>query len=166
MSPFPEIEFNAGDEKIVDVLYYSNIQSESGDIYWEATFTDDYTAEGENVGNIVLDPTTVVLDYASDDKPVTVTIGSDGKIYDGKVSGYVIGITLDWSGYYHSSIGYMKALGSSPCRPPLEFINHILMGKAIEYSVLCGDYSEAIELWNTLFINGVQPNTGGCGCRT
>lgn len=162
-----EIEMNAGEIKTISVNYRVTTDLSSGEVYWEASLTDDYTANPENVGDIVLEPQTVVIDSGGV-ASVSVNIGADGKIYDGTVSGYVIGITMDWSSYYYSSIGYMRGLMQGACKPPLDFINHILMGKAIEYSILCGDYSEAIELWNTLFINGVQTGTGtgGCGCRT
>ena len=159
------IELSAGEIVTVDINHAVATDLESGEVYWQAEFTDDYTSEPQNVGEIVLDPQVVTVS-AGGSATVSINIGKDGKAYDGTVSGYVIGLTLDWSSYYHSSIGYMKGLCQGACKPPLDFINHILMGKAIKYSILCGDYSEAIELWNCLFIRGVPTNTGGCGCRT
>lgn len=159
------IELSAGEIVTVDINHAIATDLESGEVYWQAEFTDDYTSEPQNVGEIVLDPQVVTVS-AGGSATVSINIGKDGKAYDGTVSGYVIGLTLDWSSYYHSSIGYMKGLCQGACKPPLDFINHILMGKAIKYSILCGDYSEAIELWNCLFIRGVPTNTGGCGCRT
>ena len=80
--------------------------------------------------------------------------------------GYVIGITIDWKGFYDLSMSYIKQMLCAGCDdiPYVPFMDYILKNDAIKFAIECGDLNMAIDLWKRTFINsGAKVAT--CNCR-
>lgn len=80
--------------------------------------------------------------------------------------GYVVGITIDWKGFYDLSMSYVKQMLCAGCDdiPYVPFMDYILKSDAIKFSIECGDLNMAIDLWKRTFINsGAKVAT--CNCR-
>lgn len=80
--------------------------------------------------------------------------------------GYVVGITIDWKGFYDLSMSYIKQMLCAGCDdiPYVPFIDYILKNDAIKFAIECGDLNMAIDLWKRTFINsGAKVAT--CNCR-
>lgn len=81
-------------------------------------------------------------------------------------SGYVVGITIDWRGFYDLSMSYVKQMLCAGCDdiPYVPFMDYILKSDAIKFAIECGDLNMAIDLWKRTFINsGAKVAT--CNCR-
>lgn len=81
-------------------------------------------------------------------------------------NGYVVGITIDWRGFYDLSMSYVKQMLCAGCDdiPYVPFIDYILKSDAIKFAIECGDLNMAIDLWKRTFINsGAKVAT--CNCR-
>ena len=82
------------------------------------------------------------------------------------VDGYVVGITIDWKGFYDLSMSYVKQMLCAGCDdiPYVPFMDYILKSDAIKFAIECGDLNMAIDLWKRTFINsGAKAAT--CNCR-
>lgn len=80
--------------------------------------------------------------------------------------GYVVGITIDWKGFYDLSMSYIKQMLCAGCDdiPYVPFMDYILKNDAIKFAIECGDLNMAIDLWKRTFINsGAKVAT--CNCR-
>lgn len=80
--------------------------------------------------------------------------------------GYVVGITIDWKGFYDLSMSYVKQMLCAGCDdiPYVPFMDYILKSDAIKFAIECGDLNMAIDLWKRTFINsGAKVAT--CNCR-
>lgn len=80
--------------------------------------------------------------------------------------GYVVGITIDWKGFYDLSMSYVKQMLCAGCNdiPYVPFMDYILKSDAIKFAIECGDLNMAIDLWKRTFINsGAKVAT--CNCR-
>lgn len=80
--------------------------------------------------------------------------------------GYVVGITIDWKGFYDLSMSYVKQMLCAGCDdiPYVPFMDYILKNDAIKFAIECGDLNMAIDLWKRTFINsGAKVAT--CNCR-
>lgn len=80
--------------------------------------------------------------------------------------GYVVGITIDWKGFYDLSMSYIKHMLCAGCDdiPYVPFMDYILKNDAIKFAIECGDLNMAIDLWKRTFINsGAKVAT--CNCR-
>jgi hypothetical protein len=80
--------------------------------------------------------------------------------------GYVVGITIDWKGFYDLSMSYIKQMLRAGCDdiPYVPFMDYILKNDAIKFAIECGDLNMAIDLWKRTFINsGAKVAT--CNCR-
>ena len=81
-------------------------------------------------------------------------------------NGYVVGITIDWKGFYDISMSYVKQMLCAGCDdiPYVSFMDYILKSDAIKFAIECGDLNMAIDLWKRTFINsGAKVAT--CNCR-
>ena len=83
-----------------------------------------------------------------------------------KVDGYVVGITIDWKGFYDISMSYIKQMLCAGCDdiPYVPFMDYILKSDAIKFAIECGDLNMAIDLWKRTFING-GPQIATCNCK-
>ena len=80
--------------------------------------------------------------------------------------GYVVGITIDWKGFYDLSMSYIKQMLCAGCDDItyVPFMDYILKNDAIKFAIECGDLNMAIDLWKRTFINsGAKVAT--CNCR-
>ena len=82
------------------------------------------------------------------------------------VDGYVVGITIDWKGFYDISMSYIKQMLCAGCDdiPYVPFMDYILKSDAIKFAIECGDLNMAIDLWKRTFING-GPQIATCNCK-
>ena len=82
------------------------------------------------------------------------------------VDGYVVGITIDWKGFYDISMSYIKQMLCAGCDdiPYVPFMDYILKSDAIKFAIECGDLNIAIDLWKRTFING-GPQIATCNCK-
>lgn len=82
------------------------------------------------------------------------------------VDGYVVGITIDWKGFYDISMSYIKQMLCAGCDdiPYVPFMDYILKSDAIKFAIECGDLNMAIDLWKRTFINGGQ-QIATCNCK-
>ena len=83
-----------------------------------------------------------------------------------RVDGYVVGITIDWKGFYDSSMSYVKQMLCAGCDdiPYVPFMDYILKSDAIKFAIECGDLNMAIDLWKRTFIDsGAKVAT--CNCK-
>lgn len=82
------------------------------------------------------------------------------------VDGYVVGITIDWKGFYDISMSYVKQMLCAGCDdiPYVPFMDYILKSDAIKFAIECGDLNMAIDLWKRTFING-GPQIATCNCK-
>lgn len=82
------------------------------------------------------------------------------------VDGYVVGITIDWKGFYDISMSYVKQMLCARCDniPYVPFMDYILKSDAIKFAIECGDLNMAIDLWKRTFING-GPQAATCNCK-
>ena len=83
-----------------------------------------------------------------------------------EVDGYVVGITIDWKGFYDISMSYIKQMLCAGCDdiPYVPFMDYILKSDAIKFAIECGDLNMAIDLWKRTFING-GPQIATCNCK-
>lgn len=83
-----------------------------------------------------------------------------------RVDGYVVGITIDWKGFYDISMSYIKQMLCAGCDdiPYVPFMDYILKSDAIKFAIECGDLNMAIDLWKRTFING-GPQIATCNCK-
>ena len=81
-------------------------------------------------------------------------------------NGYVVGITIDWKGFYDISMSYIKQMLCAGCDdiPYVPFMDYILKSDAIKFAIECGDLNMAIDLWKRTFING-GPQIATCNCK-
>lgn len=79
--------------------------------------------------------------------------------------GYVVGVTIDWKGFYDISMSYVKQMLCADCDdiPYVPFMDYILKSDAIKYAIECGDLNMAIDLWKRTFVNG-SPKVASCNC--
>lgn len=82
------------------------------------------------------------------------------------VDGYVVGITIDWKGFYDISMSYVKQMLCAECDdvPYVPFMDYILKSDAIKFAIECGDLNMAIDLWKRTFINNI-PRAVRCNCK-
>lgn len=82
------------------------------------------------------------------------------------VDGYVVGITIDWKGFYDISMSYIKQMLCAECDdvPYVPFMDYILKSDAIKFAIECGDLNMAIDLWKRTFINNI-PRAVRCNCK-
>lgn len=82
------------------------------------------------------------------------------------VDGYVVGITIDWKGFYDISMSYIKQMLCAGCDdiPYVPFMDYILKNDAIKFAIECGDLNMAIDLWKRTFINNI-PRAARCNCK-
>lgn len=82
------------------------------------------------------------------------------------VDGYVVGITIDWKGFYDISMSYIKQMLCAGCDdiPYVPFMDYILKSDAIKFAIECGDLNMAIDLWKRAFINNM-PRVARCNCK-
>ena len=82
------------------------------------------------------------------------------------VDGYVVGITIDWKGFYDISMSYIKQMLCAGCDdiPYVPFMDYILKSDAIKFAIECGDLNMAIDLWKRTFINNI-PRAARCNCK-
>lgn len=82
------------------------------------------------------------------------------------VDGYVVGITIDWKGFYDISMSYIKQMLCAECDdvPYVPFMDYILKSDAIKFAIECGDLNMAIDLWKRTFINNM-PRVARCNCK-
>ena len=82
------------------------------------------------------------------------------------VDGYVVGITIDWKGFYDISMSYIKQMLCAGCDdiPYVPSMDYILKSDAIKFAIECGDLNMAIDLWKRTFING-GPQIATCNCK-
>lgn len=82
------------------------------------------------------------------------------------VDGYVVGITIDWKGFYDISMSYVKQMLCAGCDdiPYVPFMDYILKSDAIKFAIECGDLNMAIDLWKRTFINNI-PRAARCNCK-
>lgn len=82
------------------------------------------------------------------------------------VDGYVVGITIDWKGFYDISMSYIKQMLCAGCDdiPYVPFMDYILKSDAIKFAIECGDLNMAIDLWKRTFINN-ETKVATCNCR-
>lgn len=82
------------------------------------------------------------------------------------VDGYVVGITIDWKGFYDISMSYVKQMLCAGCDDVsyVPFMDYILKSDAIKFAIECGDLNMAIDLWKRTFINNM-PRAAGCNCK-
>lgn len=83
-----------------------------------------------------------------------------------KVDGYVVGVTIDWKGFYDISMSYIKQMLCAGCDdiPYVPFMDYILKSDAIKFAIECGDLNMAIDLWKRTFINNM-PRAARCNCK-
>lgn len=83
-----------------------------------------------------------------------------------RVDGYVVGITIDWKGFYDISMSYIKQMLCAECDdiPYVPFMDYILKSDAIKFAIECGDLNMAIDLWKRTFINNI-PRAARCNCK-
>ena len=65
--------------------------------------------------------------------------------------------------FYTQSMQYTKTLANN-CASHREYANYILKFKALEYAIKTGNYTQAIEYFNSFFKGKTTVQTGGCGC--
>lgn len=82
------------------------------------------------------------------------------------VDGYVVGVTIDWKGFYDISMSYIKQMLCAECDdiPYVPFMDYILKSDAIKFAIECGDLNMAIDLWKRTFINNM-PRAARCNCK-
>ena len=82
------------------------------------------------------------------------------------VDGYVVGITIDWKGFYDISMSYIKQMLCAGCDdiPYVPFMDYILKSDAIKFAIECGDLNMAIDLWKRTFINNIS-RAARCNCK-
>lgn len=82
------------------------------------------------------------------------------------VDGYVVGITIDWKGFYDISMSYIKQMLCAGCDdiPYVPFMDYILKSDAIKFAIECGDLNMAIDLWKRTFVNNI-PRAARCNCK-
>lgn len=73
-----------------------------------------------------------------------------------------LGVVADMLPFYQQGMQYTKELGST-CNIPTGFTDYILRLDALKLSVKTGNYTRAIEYFNSFSSNTV-PQNGGCGC--
>lgn len=80
--------------------------------------------------------------------------------------GYVVGVTIDWKGFYDTSMSHIKQMLCAGCDnvPSVPFMDYILKSDAIKFAIECGDLNMAIDLWKRTFINGSQ-KAATCNCK-
>lgn len=80
--------------------------------------------------------------------------------------GYVVGITIDWKGFYDISMSYIKQMLCAGCDnvPYVPFMDYILKSDAIKFAIECGDLNMAIDLWKRTFINSGR-KAATCNCK-
>ena len=83
-----------------------------------------------------------------------------------RVDGYVVGVTIDWKGFYDISMSYVKQMLCAGCDdiPYVPFMDYILKSDAIKFAIECGDLNMAIDLWKRTFINNI-PRAARCNCK-
>lgn len=81
-------------------------------------------------------------------------------------NGYVVGITIDWKGFYDISMSYVKQMLCAECDniPYVPFMDYILKCDAIKFAIECGDLNMAIDLWKRTFINNMSI-AARCNCK-
>lgn len=80
--------------------------------------------------------------------------------------GYVVGVTIDWKGFYDISMSYIKQMLCAGCdnTPYVPFMDYILKSDAIKFAIECGDLNMAIDLWKRTFINSGR-KAATCNCK-
>lgn len=80
--------------------------------------------------------------------------------------GYVVGVTIDWKGFYDISMSYIKQMLCADCNnvPYVPFMDYILKSDAIKFAIECGDLNMAIDLWKRTFVNS-KTRIATCNCK-
>ena len=73
-----------------------------------------------------------------------------------------LGTVVDMLPFYQQGMQYTRELGNT-CNTPKGYTDFILKLKALEMSVKTGNYTKAIEYFNSFSLKAV-PQSGGCGC--
>lgn len=72
-----------------------------------------------------------------------------------------IGVVYNAYPIYRECMDYMKEL-EVDCRIPKHLIDKILRFKALELSILSGDYAQAIQYWKKFYVDNRVSNTEIC----
>ena len=73
-----------------------------------------------------------------------------------------LGTVVNMLPFYQQGMQYIRELGNT-CNTPKGYTDFILKLKALEMSVKTGNYTKAIEYFNS-FSSKAVPQSGGCGC--
>lgn len=155
------------------VVYVEYGKSDSGSVggnIWNASVDDVPASNPSDVSGIKLSVVGQSGKFAIFDAnggEHTIHIEADnGSPVPSTSDGYVVGITIDWKGFYDLSMSYIKNMLCADCDdvPYIPFMDYILKGDAIKFAIECGDLNMAIDLWKRTFVNSV-PKAVSCNCR-
>ena len=84
-----------------------------------------------------------------------------------EVVAYRLAAVLNWYKVYQTAMCFVKSISCKDCKPPVKFVDFILKTKGIDYALQTGNYTQAIDIWKSLYTKMATKSGsvgGGCGC--
>lgn len=154
---------------IVYVEYGTTDGGSTADNTWNASIDDTAINNPTDTSNIKLSVVGQSSKFAIFDATGgehTIHIEAIGDSSPSASAGYVIGVTIDWKGFYDLSMSYIRQMLCADCEntPYIPFLDYILKSDAIKFAIECGDLNMAIDLYERTFING-GVKLATCNCK-
>lgn len=154
---------------VVYVEYGKSSDAPTGNKTWNASVDDVAVSNPSDTSDIMLSVVGQSSKFAIFDAnggEHTIHIEAIGGDIPSMSDGYVVGITIDWKGFYDISMSYIKQMLCAGCDnvPYVPFMDYILKSDAIKFAIECGDLNMAIDLWKRTFINS-GPKVAMCNCK-
>lgn len=84
-----------------------------------------------------------------------------------QIVAYRLAAVLNWYKVYQTAMGFVKGISCKDCKPPVKFVDFILKTKGIDYALQTGNYTQAIDIWKSLYTkkaSNLSDAGGACGC--
>lgn len=141
----------------------------TGNKTWNASVDDVPVSNPSDTNNIKLSVAGQSSKFAVFDAnggEHTIHIEAIGGDTPSVSDGYVVGVTIDWKGFYDISMSYIKQMLCAGCDnvPYVPFMDYVLKSDAIKFAIECGDLNMAIDLWKRTFVNSGR-KAATCNCK-
>lgn len=85
-----------------------------------------------------------------------------------EIVAYRLAAVVNWYKVYETAMCYVKSLTccckQGECKPPVKFVDFILKVKGIDYALQTGNYTQAIQIWKSLYTKKASSPSANCGC--